>query len=75
MNASLDALAQLVKNLGPDPMKIPVTLPGALDIFLGTIKLQLPVLANSEWSAVQTDAQAQIASVKARLAAAITPTP
>ena len=73
MQASLDALATLIKNLGPDPTKLPATLSGALQIFLGTVELQLPALANAEWGAVQTDALSKIAAVQARLQAAVKP--
>jgi hypothetical protein len=75
MNASLDALSQFIVNLGPDPLKLAATLPGSVKIFLGTVELQLPVLVNAEWGAVQNDLISQVAAVKTRLATAIKPTP
>jgi hypothetical protein len=75
MKSSLDALATFITNLGPDPIKLPATLPGALQIFLGTVELQLPVLVNAEWGAVQTDAQSKIAVLQNRLQAAVTGAP
>lgn len=58
--AVLNALQTFLTNLGTDPAKIPVTAPGALQVLLGSVELQAPVLANSEWGAVQTAANAKI---------------
>jgi hypothetical protein len=71
VDASLGALEALITNLGPDPLKLPVTLPGSLKIFVGTVELQLPVLVNAEWGAVQADAITQVQGLRARLAAAV----
>jgi hypothetical protein len=72
INAALEAISTFITNLGPDPTKVPVTFPGALQILLGQLELQLPVLANQEFGAVQTAAQAKIAAWQKSLAAATT---
>lgn len=59
--AILAALQTFITNLGTDPAKIPVTAPGALQVLLGSVELQAPVLANSEWAAVQSTANSKIA--------------
>lgn len=59
--AVLNALQTFLTNLGTDPAKIPVTAPGALQVLLGSVELQAPALANSEWSAVQSAANTKIA--------------
>lgn len=58
--AILTAVQTFVTNLGTDPMKIPLTAPGALQVLLGTVELQGPALASSEWSAVQSAAQSKL---------------
>jgi hypothetical protein len=71
IDAAFAALSTFITNLGPDPTKLPATLPGAAKIFIGTVELQLPVLVNAEWGVVQSDAQNDIAAVRAKLAAAV----
>ncbi len=73
LDAVLAAMGTFLANLGPDPTKLPVTLPGAFDIFMGTVKLQLPAVINAEWGVVQSDGQAKVAELRKALAAAITP--
>jgi hypothetical protein len=63
----LQALQQFLTNIGTDPTKFAVTFPGALQVFLGTAELQLPALAGAELGAVQTAANAKIASWIAKL--------
>jgi hypothetical protein len=76
INAALVAISTFITNLGPDPTKVAVTFPGALQVLLGQLELQLPVLANSEFGAVQTAAQSKIAQWQASLATAVsTPAP
>jgi hypothetical protein len=58
----LQALQQFLTNIGTDQTKFAITLPGALQVFLGTAELQLPALAGAEVGAVQTAANARIAS-------------
>ena len=73
IGAQIAALATLLTNLGPDPTKLPVTLSGAIDIFIGTVKLQLPVLVNAEWGVVISEGQAKLAALAKQLATAVTP--
>jgi hypothetical protein len=65
----LQALQTFLTNLGTDPTKFAITLPGALQVFLGTAELQLPALAGAEVGAVQTAANAKIGSWIAALKA------
>jgi hypothetical protein len=60
--ATLQALQAFLVNLGTDPAQVPVKFPGALQILLGSVELQFPALATAEMSALQTDANAKIAS-------------
>lgn len=70
--ALLAALNTFVTNLGPDPLKIPLTAPGALQVLLGSVELQAPSLATAEWSALSSAAKSQFAGWDAKLAAAQT---
>jgi hypothetical protein len=56
------AIETLVTNMGTDPAQFVIKWPGALNVFLGTVEMQLPVLANSEIGAVQAAANAKLAS-------------
>ena len=60
--AILTAVQTFITNLGTDPAKIPLTAPGALQVLLGTVELQGPALAVSEWSAVQSAANSKLSS-------------
>lgn len=68
--ALIAALKTFVTNLGPDPLKIPVTAPGALQVLLGSVELQAPALVSAEWSTLSTAALAQFAAWDSKLAAA-----
>lgn len=57
---ALQALQEFIKNLGPDPLKVPLTLPGALAVLTGKLSLQFPVLVSSEFVTVQTKAVSDI---------------
>lgn len=59
--AVLTALQTFIGNLGTDPAQVAVKFPGALQVLLGNVELQLPVLAVAEFSALQGDANAKIA--------------
>jgi hypothetical protein len=65
----LTALQTFLANLGTDPALIAAKLPGALQVLIGTIELQGPVLASSEIgsavSLVNTKIESWIASLKA----------
>ena len=67
--AALQALQTFITNLGSDPLQVAVKFPGALQVLLGTIEMQLPGLASSEFGAVQTAANARIAALIASLEA------
>lgn len=57
----LQALQTFISNLGTDPMQIPTKFPGALQVLIGNVELQLPALAASEFGALQTEANTKIA--------------
>ncbi len=58
----LQAVQTLITNLGTDPAQIAVKWPGALQVFIGTVEMQLPGLAASEIGALQSEANTKIAS-------------
>lgn len=68
--AILQALQQLLANIGTDPAQAVLKIPGAVDIFVGTVKMQFPSLVSAELGAVQTAANTEIASLIASLKAA-----
>jgi hypothetical protein len=59
--AVLQALQTFLTNLGTDPTQLAVKAPGALQVFLGTVELQVPALATAEFSALQSTANSKIA--------------
>jgi hypothetical protein len=65
--AALQAAKQFIANLGTDPAQIPAKLPGAAAIFVGTLQLQVPVLAGAELGAATTDVNAKIDALIAKL--------
>jgi len=58
--ATLQALQTFMANLGTDPAQVPAKLPGALQVFLGTVELQFPQLVTSEVGALQTDINTKV---------------
>ena len=60
--ATLQALQAFISNLGTDPTQVAIKFPGALQVLLGSVELQFPALATAEFGALQTDANARIAS-------------
>lgn len=56
----LTAVQTLITNLGTDPAQIAIKWPGALQVFIGTVEMQLPGLAASEIGALQTEATAKL---------------
>jgi hypothetical protein len=60
--AVLKALQQFNANMGIDPMQWALKFPGAFDILLGTIKLQVPSLAQAEGGAIIGEANTKISS-------------
>ena len=57
----LQAVQTLITSVGNDPAQIAVKFPGALQVFLGTVEMQLPTLAQSEIGALQSAANTKIA--------------
>lgn len=60
--AVLQAIQTFVTNLGTDPAQVAAKFPGALQVLLGSVELQLPALASNEFQALQTSANARIAA-------------
>lgn len=75
--AFVQILQTLKNDLGPDPMKFPVTGPPALTKALMSAQLQVPGLVNNEWAAVSTTfdttTNGWIASLHAKQAALAAP--
>ena len=69
----LQALQAFVKNLGTDPLQVAVKFPGAVQVLIGTVEMQLPVLADSEFGAVQTDVNGKIAGWITQLQSKVPP--
>lgn len=71
---ALKALQAFNTNIGVDPTKWAFTVPGALTVLVGTLQLQVPVLAGAEIGALQgalnSHLATQIASLEAQAAAA-----
>lgn len=65
----LKAIEQFVVNLGTDPAQLAVKFPGALAVLMGTVEMQLPVVAVAELGALQTAISARIAAAIASLQA------
>lgn len=58
--AVLKAVQQFIANLGTDPLQVPVKFPGAAQVFLGTVEMQVPALASSEFTALQSDVNTKV---------------
>lgn len=58
--AVLQSLQTFIANLGTDPLQVAVKFPGAVQVLLGNIELQLPVLAGSEFAALQGQVNARL---------------
>ena len=67
--AVLQALLQFNTNIGADPTKWALTVPGAFTVLLGTIQLQLPALAQAEAGALQAEVNAKLTAAIAKLQA------
>ena len=57
----LEAVQTFVINLGTDPQQVAAKFPGALQVLIGTVELQLPSLASAELSTVQGEVNTKIA--------------
>jgi hypothetical protein len=60
--AALQALQTFFTNLGTDPAQVAVKFPGATQVLLGTLEMELPGLAQAELGALQTAANTKIAA-------------
>lgn len=58
--AVLQALQTFITNMGTDPAQLAIKFPGAVQVLIGTVEMQLPALASSELAAVQTDINTKI---------------
>lgn len=67
--AVIKALQTFNTNIGPDPTKWALTVPGAFTVLLGTVQLQVPELAIAEGGALQADVNAKLASWATSLSA------
>lgn len=68
--AVLKAVQAFVVNIGTDPTKWALTVPGALTVLVGTASLEVPVLAAAEAGAVQATVNAKIGDWITKLQAA-----
>ena len=59
--AMLKAIAAFNINIGVDPTKWALTVPGALTVLLGTIQLQIPALVAGEAGALQASLNSNVA--------------
>ncbi len=71
--AALTAIQTFITNLGTDPTQVPAKFPGAAQVFLGTVELQLPALATAEFGVAASLATSQIAKWIAQVNAAVAP--
>lgn len=69
----LKAVQQFIANIGPDPAKWPLTVPGALTVLIGTAQLQVPALVAAEEGVLASSANATIAGWISKLQAAVPP--
>lgn len=71
--AIIQAMQTFFASLGTDPTQWPLKADGAAKVFLGTVELQLPTLANAEAGAVVTTINTTLNGWVAKLQAAQTP--
>jgi Transglycosylase SLT domain len=72
---ALNAVKQFTADIGPDPAKWALMVPGALQKLLGTIEMQIPIVATAEAGALQSVVNAKVDELIAKLNAAVTPPP
>ena len=68
--AIIGQVQTFLANLGTDPLQVAVKFPGAVQVLVGSVELQFPTLAASEFGAVQAVAQSALSGWAAKLAAA-----
>lgn len=71
----LQAVQAFITNLGTDPAQVPAKFPGALQVLIGSVELQLPALATAEFGAVQSDVNVKISAWITSLQALSAPKP
>ncbi len=71
--AILKAVLQFNGNMGPDPQQWALKFPGASQVLLGTISMQLPAIAIAEAGVVQNDINAKVNAYITSLEALTTP--
>jgi hypothetical protein len=67
----LNAVKQFSTDIGPDPVKWTLLLPGALVKLLGTFEMQIPLVISGEAGALQTVVNAKVDELIAKVNAAI----
>lgn len=60
--AALQAVQTFFTNIGTDPTKWALTVPGAATVLLGSLQLQVPTLAQAEAATLQGTVNAKLAS-------------
>jgi hypothetical protein len=65
--SALQAVNTFIADMGTDPNQLALRFPGAVQKLVGTLELQLPVLATAELSALQSDVQSRISGLIADL--------
>lgn len=67
---ALKAVEQFSTDIGTDPTKWPITVPGALTKLLGTLELQIPVVVSAEGGALQAVISLKVNELIAKVTAA-----
>lgn len=65
----LQAIQAFATNIGPDPAQWVLKLPGAFNVLLGDVEMQLPVLAAGEAGALQAVVNTRIGALITQLKA------
>ena len=68
--AILTAFETLLANIGTDPAQAVAKLPGAVEVFLGTVEMQFPSLAGAEIGAIETEGLSKVGALITKLNAA-----
>jgi hypothetical protein len=67
--SALKAVNQFSTDIGPDPAKWALLLPGAFQKLLGTLEMQIPVVFSAEGGALQTAVTAKVNELIAKVQA------
>jgi len=71
--AAIQAVRTFIANLGSDPMQVALKFPGALQVLIGNLELQIPGLAQAEFGVVTQAADARLAAAEAELQKLVPP--